>query len=97
VLALGEALFDGASDGSPVSVGVADPVSLGLCEGVSVTAVSDGVAEGDPSANATGADSRASGAMTAVAAATAMTRRSFMKTSRSRDIQMRGHGRGPWF
>jgi hypothetical protein len=93
VLALGEALLDdGTSDGRPVSEGagsegVADAVSLGLCEGVSVTAVSLVAGEGDSSANAEGADSRASGAMTAVAAAAAMARRSFIKTSRPQDIQ----------
>ncbi|RMB87874.1 hypothetical protein CTZ28_02715 [Streptomyces shenzhenensis] len=40
-----------------------------------------GDVDGDSSANAAGADSRASGAMTAVAAAAAMARRRFMKTS----------------
>lgn len=84
MLALGEALVDETSDGRPVSDGVDGAVSLGVCEVVSVTVVSVGPAEGDSSANAMGADSKASGAMTAVAAAAAMARRSFMKTSRPR-------------
>jgi hypothetical protein len=72
VLPVGEVESDGVAE--VVSVGVGDVDSLTL---------SVGVGDAESSANAAGADSRASGAMTAVAAAAAMARRSFMKSSRS--------------
>jgi hypothetical protein len=67
----------GVSEGAGVvSVGVADAGSLAVSDTVAV-------GEGVSSANAAGAESSARGAIAAVAAARAMARRSFMKTSES--------------
>ncbi|MEV0226387.1 hypothetical protein [Streptomyces sp. NPDC050704] len=84
------------------SVGDADVDGDGLADS-DVDVLGDGSV-----AKAAGADSSASGAMTAVVAAAAMTRRSFMKTSESpvhrfvavRDLgglRVAGAGYGRWF
>lgn len=78
---LGEALVlvpgSGAVPGA-VSVAEGEPDGVVLSP---ASGVVDSVVVGEPVANAAGADRNAAGAMTAVAAATAIARRSFMKTS----------------
>ncbi|MEU7060034.1 hypothetical protein [Streptomyces sp. NPDC046197] len=72
-----------------LGVVTADALLLGVDAGVDAGAEELGEPLGVPSAKAAGADSRARGAMTAVAAAAAMARRSFMKTSGSPGVLRR--------